>query len=176
MDIQNLPRLQQIKIWSGRIARLLGFIRFILFLGWPMIVFLAFAQSGTLHLSDESFQWGEVGWLFKVFVIGFFMVALFVMQRLAFFFRELMNRFSVGQVFSPESVALARWSLRFALAFYGLKLLMDLIVTIVIPSFEIDFGYAWDFLMAVIFFGFLYKLLWALEVGAELNEESQGTI
>jgi len=43
-------------------------------------------------------------------------------------------------------------------------------------SSPVDIPVNLDFIAALMFFGLMYVLLWALEIGCDLNEESELTI
>jgi len=105
-------------------------------------------------------------------------------------FRELMRHFQQGEIFNSVAIVHARKALSFALILWSLSVVLDvagyLYRNIVrVPAlkvdgsrvaFELAFTVNLEFLFGLVFFGLMYLLLWSLEIGRDLNEESELTI
>jgi hypothetical protein len=178
MDIQAHARTQQIKELSQCLYNALTGLRYLLFLGWPAILFLAFFAEGELHVGESSLLIEKLGVFSKSLILFLFALGLILMLRINHHFRELMRHFTRGNVFSIHAITHVRGALKNGILFFALSLFQELagwIYTLTnAPTFNISF--TGDIIIAGIFFGLMYTLLWTFEIGCDLNEESDLTI
>lgn len=198
MNVQQHARIAQIKQFSGYLYVCLTWIRYFLLLAWPAIVIFILGGmifGDGIKADDETLLRRVVlAVLFSVFISAL----LFLVLQLCFHFRELIRYFSKGHIFNKGAVCSARKALSYALILYGFCIAKGIIIEtfflllfltfdlppVNIPLFDIsslngalrNFLASFDFICTLIFFGFMYVLLWALEIGCDLNEESELTI
>ncbi|SEA47624.1 hypothetical protein [Alkalimonas amylolytica] len=178
MDIQTHSRTRQIKQLSRYLFIALTGFRYLLLLGWPAIVVVAFIPSGSLYLGDALIPIENMSLPFKGGILALYAVGLTIMLRINHHFRALMKQFMQGHIFGPEAIASVRGALHSGMVFFILSwlyVLFGLIYDYSINS-ELDFSFVTEIAIACIYFGLMYTLLWALEIGADLNEESEKTI
>jgi hypothetical protein len=120
----------------------------------------------------------DITFLQRMMILIYFVPSYFFVLKLSYHFRELIRFFSVGDIFNKKAIEHARNALLNGVAFYGVYLIslfagwVYLLMTQ--PTNHIVMNN--DFIIGFIFFGLMYILLWALEIGADLNEESELTI
>ena len=178
MDIQTHSRTQQIKQLSRYLFIALTGFRYLLFLGWPAIAVVAFIPSGSLYLGDALIPIESINLSFKGLILALYAAGLFIMLRISYHFRELMKQFMQGDIFGAEAIASVRGALHSGIVFFILSWLHALLGCIYDYSVNstLDISFATEIVIACIYFGLMYTLLWALEIGADLNEESEMTI
>lgn len=179
MDIQKHSRTEQIKKLSRKLFSFLTLFKYLLYLCWPFMVFLAFFfDEGTLKLGDYIFDIVQMGIWFKAFVLVLYAIGLYLAIRLTNSFRLLMKHFMSGRIFTHQAILSMRTALNTGLMFFIMMIVQKtcgLVLAIMNNMFfyiELEI----DFLIAISFFGLMYILLWALEIGCDLNEESEMTI
>lgn len=178
MDIQKHARTQQIKRLSTYLYSLLTAIRYMLFLGWPALVYVAFASKGTIQIGSSSLPLDTLNSLAKILIVTLFSAGLVLMLKLNHYFRELMRHFSLGDIFSISAIAQVKGALKMGILFFILSVIQELFSRFYILSNTSEFNISLGayIIIATIFFGLMYTLLWALEIGCDLNEESNLTI
>ncbi|MDP4535771.1 hypothetical protein Q3O60_06205 [Alkalimonas collagenimarina] len=178
MDIQTHSRTRQIKQLSRYLFIALTGLRYLLFLGWPAIVAIAFIPSGSLYLGEALIPIESISLPFKGFILVLYAVGLTIMLRINHHFRQLMKHFMQGHIFDPDAIGSVRGALHSGIVFFLLSwlyVLLGLIYDYSVNS-RLDFSFTTEIVIACIYFGLMYTLLWALEIGADLNEESEMTI
>ena len=178
MDTQNHSRTKQIKVLSKHLYHVLTVIYFGLFLGWPAIVFVFFAPSGTLTVGDSALAIETLNTFSKALILSLFSVGLAIMIKISSHFRQLMRHFMLGNIFIPGAIAQVRGALSSGVLFFLLSIIQTFVGAEIsstnTPNFSISFSA--NLLVAGTFFGLMYTLLWALEIGCDLNEESELTV
>lgn len=198
MNVQQHARIAQIKQFSGYLYVCLTWIRYFLLLAWPAIVIFILGGmifGDGIKADDEALLRRVV---FAVFFSVFISALLFLVLQLCFHFRELIRYFSNGHIFNKGAIYSARKALLYALTLYGFCVAKGIIFQaffqllysafalppLDFPLFDLSplnfslgiFLTSFDFMCTIILFSFMYILLWALEIGCDLNEESELTI
>lgn len=187
MNIQQHARIGRIKQFSGYLYVCLTWIRYFLLFGWPASVIVILV--GIIFLDGDAVTLRRVG--FAVFLSAFLSVYLFIALKICVHFRELIRYFSKGDIFNKGAVYRARKALWYALLLYGVHVAKVIVVQaqlffspVDLSSIDIPLLYAplmsvlsgFGFIRTLMIFGLMYILLWALEIGCDLNEESELTI
>lgn len=179
MDIQVHARTRQIKKLSLKLFKILTLFRYLLYMGWPAIIFVAiFLDEGTLKIGESELLIEQVGQWMKFLVLTLFAFGLYLAIRITNNFRQLMSHFMQGDVFSKEAINNVRAGLLSGVMFFMLAIVHHLFGWGVAMANDspIHISLGMDFLISLIFFGLMYTLLWALEIGRDLNEESEMTV
>jgi|SRR5690554_221205 len=178
MDIQTHSRTWQIKRLSRYLSIVLTGFRYLLFLGWPAIVVVLFLPSGTLLLGNALIPIESISPLFKGVILALYAVGLVVMLRINHYFRELMKQFMKGNIFGSQAIGNVRGALHSGIVFFILSSVQALVGCVYDYSVnaKVDISFTTEIIIACIYFGLMYTLLWALEIGCDLNEESEMTI
>lgn len=178
MDIQTHSRTRQIKQLSRYLFFVLTGFRYLLLLGWPAIIVVAFLPSGSLSLGEALIPIESISLQFKWLILALYAVGLTIMLKINHHFRQLMKHFMQGHIFGPQAIASVRGALHSGIVFFLLSWLYALLGLIYdySESAKLDISFATELVIAGIYFGLMYTLLWALEIGADLNEESEMTI
>jgi hypothetical protein len=178
MDIQTHTRTQQIKRLSRYLLIALNGVRFLMYLGWPGIIFIAVYAEGHLPLGDNRVFVEKSDYLLKGLILPTYAVALVIMLRINQEFRGLMKQYINGHIFSDEAIGCVKTALKAVIAYilvYFLQALIGLIYNSSIGA-ATEFSPVKEIIIPLIFIGLMFTLLWALEIGRDLNEESEGTI
>jgi hypothetical protein len=120
----------------------------------------------------------ELTLILRLAIVTIASAFLFLTLKLIHHFRALIKHFAEGDIFNKNAIDHARKALLNGLVIYGLY------VGSAIASWLYNAAHATqiqvmlngDFILALMFFGLMYVLLWALEIGCDLNEESELTI
>lgn len=180
MDIQQHARIARIKQFSRYLYVCLTWMRYFLLLIWPvLVIFVLVGTRGQFTFLDGiSISAADVTVWQRIGAAVFLSVFLFLTLQLCFHFRELIRYFSKGDIFNKEAIYRARKALRYGLWLYGFYIgaaLLEWAYTFA-NSASVDVNVNLDFILVLMFFGLMYILLWALEIGCDLNEESELTI
>lgn len=83
-----------------------------------------------------------------------------------------------GNIFGQKAITSVREALHSGIVFFVLSWFHALVGCVYdyIASSSLDISFATEIIIACIYLGLMYTLLWALEIGADLNEESEMTI
>lgn len=183
MNIERHARIARIKKLSRILRICLTWLGYSLWPFW-LLAAVPFVSKGdvTLFLLPsmvKTFPADSLTLVTKialaVCVIGF----VLLMQRLVRNGRDLMGHFSVGDVFNNQAIQNARNALSAAVAIYCLYLIVGIGIAfyLAVPwwVYLIDMILR-SLLVALPFFGLLFLLLWVIEIGRDLNEESELTV
>lgn len=178
MDIQTHSRTRQIKQLSRYLSIALTGLRYLLFLGLPGLVIVAFLPTGTLKIGNASVPLESTGFLLKAVILSLYACGLIIMIKMNHHFRTLMKQFIDGNIFGHEAIAQVRGALNSGIVFFVLSCVHALFGCIYNYSAgaPLDISFATEIVIACVFFGLMHTLLWALEIGCDLNEESEMTI
>lgn len=178
MDIQTHSRTQQIKRLSRHLHTALNSIRYVLYLGWVGIAVLALFAEGHLYMGDSKVFVAKNDYLLKGLILPTYAVALVIMLRINYEFRGLMKQYMKGHIFSDEAIGYVKGALKAGIAYIGVWLLQAVVGIVYNSSIgePIEFSFAKEIVLPFIFFALMFTLLWALEIGRDLNDESEGTI
>jgi hypothetical protein len=178
VNIRQHERIAQIKKLSRYLYLILTGIQYVLWVLCPLALFSLWAGTeGVIHL-DRPINVANLSilqrCLMTVIVAGVLLLLLNVIHHL----RQLILYFANGDIFHKRAVDHARKALQTALIIYGLYVLSSLAmwtyINITHQSFHVSFN--GKFVFGLIIFCLMYILLWALEIGRDLNEESELTI
>lgn len=151
-----------------------------LYLGWLLIVLIAgeVMIGNFIFLGEEQLNMVLFGWPTKLFVVMLFSLGLVLLIRMSSAFRDLMQHFMNGDIFSLAAVTHVKRALftgMFLLSLYTVQRCAGWYLNGVdIGMFVLDMSI--DVIVALAFFGAMYTLLWTLEIGCDLNDESEMTI
>jgi hypothetical protein len=186
MDIQGHERTAQIKKLSGYLYTALRWLSILLWLLWPLVVLhLLFlpAQFGQGKVSipglEVQLSLSEPLAMFvRVVATIWLCICIAVLQRLVHQLRELMAHFRQGAMFSSEAIQAARGALKAGIAVFLLGQVTQAIGAIASlggakPSITIALD---TLLTGAMVFGVMYVLLWTLEVGHAMQQESELTV
>ena len=181
MNVQRHERIAQIKQFSRYLYVCLTWIRYFLWVTWPLmaaVIIFSFGSKANITLGNVRVDDVELTIAQRVLLVAFVSAFFFLALQLANHFRELIRYFSEGDIFNKQAIDHARKALLSGLIMYGLYLCASLggWVYTVMQSSPISVSMNGDFIFGLMFFGLMYVLLWALEIGCDLNEESELTI
>lgn len=179
MNIQQHERIVRIKKLSRGLYLALTGAEYLLWLVWPLaLAWLWLGTKGTITLLEHSMDAASLGFLQRCLIAAVISLLLLLLIKVARHMRQLMLHFAEGDIFNRQAIDHARKALHHALGIYGIYLLSSLTMAlyIFITHQSFDFSINGNFILGLIIFGSMYILLWALEIGCDLNEESELTI
>ena len=179
MNVQQHARIARIKQFSRYLYVCLTWIRYFLWVMWPLmaVVFL-FGNKATLSIGVIQMDDVELNIVQRVLMLAGVSVFMFLALKLVYHFRELIRHFSDGDIFNKQAIDHAPSAVLDGLVIYGLYLatLLGSWIYAATQSSQTMVSINADFVLVLMFFGLMYVLLWALEIGCDLNEESELTI
>lgn len=179
MNVQQHERIARIKQISSYLYVCLTWTRYLLWLIWPLLAVLFFMGNqvnftiGAMQIDDV-----ELTLALRLLIVTTASIFLLLALTLIHHFRALIKHFAEGDIFNKNAIDHARKALMNGLVIYGLYVSSALASWFYAAtqttkvSAEINI----NFILALMFFGLMYVLLWALEIGCDLNEESELTI
>lgn len=194
MNIQDHPRFQNIHKVSGYFLFLTGFLIVLTPLfGLGMCVKVLFTSSGEMgivwFLSRVFFQTdflsvfdAGVTWSLKIFVLAVIVLSTVMAEIILIHLNKLLSSFWDGDVFNVEALKNAKAAFKanvFISVFYlGLELVgwfFNCITTHGMPgeAFAHLLGSVFDI---AVWLGITLLIIWTLEIGVALHEESELTI
>jgi hypothetical protein len=179
MNVQQHERIARIKQISGYLYVCLTWIRYALWLVWPLIVVIFFMGDkvnftiGAMQIDDV-----ELTLILRLAIVTIASAFLFLTLKLIHHFRALIKHFAEGDIFNKNAIDHARRALLNGLVIYGLYVGSALASWLynATQTAPISVTLNTNFIFVLMFFGLMYVLLWALEIGCDLNEESELTI
>lgn len=178
MDIQKHARTRQIKRLSGYLYKVLTGMHYFLQLGWIALAVVVFMPVGTYVVGNSSITVSAENIVFKWVVLLLYGLGLAVMIMLNRGFRQLMKRYMSGHIFTSDAIHSARYTLRCGMAFIAVSWVHVIAGATMAQTSEgsMDLSFLSEVLFTLLFFALMYTLMWALEIGHDLNEESEKTI
>lgn len=182
MNVQQHERTTQIKKVSRYLCVALTWIGYLLWVFCPLLAIAILAGSGesryTFLLGGVAVENVDLSYLHRILIVLLMTVFFFFLIKLTNHFRELIRYFSKGEIFNKDAIGHARKSLLHGLVVFGfyLSTLIAGFVYTVANTSTVNISLNIGVVSGFIFFGLMYVLLWALEIGADLNEESELTI
>lgn len=179
MNVQQHERIARIKHISGYLHICLTWIRYALWMVWPLMVVLFLVGDkmqitvGALQLKDV-----ELTIVQRIVMVAVVSVYMFFALKLTHHFRGLIRHFSDGDIFNKQAIDHARKALGTGMVIYGLYLctLLGSWFYTATQSSPVQVSINSNFILMLMFFGLMFVLLWALEIGCDLHEESELTI
>lgn len=179
MNVQQHERIARIKQISGYLYVCLTWIRYVLWVMWPLIAVMFFMGNkvnftvGTVQIDDV-----ELTLTLRLMLVTIASLLLFLALKLIHHFRALIKHFAEGDIFNKNAIDHARKALLNGLVIYGLYVGSALAswLYVATQTTQVSADINVNFILALMFFGLMYVLLWALEIGCDLNEESELTI
>lgn len=179
MNVQQHERIARIKQISGYLYVCLTWARYLLWLMWPLLAVLFFLGN-KVNFTIGAMQINEVELTLplRLLLVAVASVFLLLALKLIHHFRALIKHFAEGDIFNKNAIDHARKALLNGLVIYGLHVGSALASWLynAANTSPISVVVNADFIVALMFFGLMYVLLWALEIGCDLNEESELTI
>lgn len=176
MNVQRHARIAQIRKLSAYMRHALRFFEYLIYVGFIAAVLMIPAAKGlTLKLGSATFAASQVTPSQRLLVLGAIIIVLLLTLFVARYLRQLMEQFREGKVFDVDAIRLARKALNCALALYLFKVLTELAGIVYSGKIEMP-GLALTLLYGFFYFGLVQVILWALEVGRDLSDESELTI
>lgn len=179
MNIQQHERIIRIKTLSRYLYLALTGIQCVIWLMLPLTMgWLWFGTEGVITLFDHAVDSASLPFLQRCFVMAFIALFLLLLLKVVYHLRQLILHFASGNIFNKVATAHARKALHFALVTYGFLFLSSIAtwIYIYITNDYFRVTVKGDYIFGIIIFGLMYVLLWALEIGCDLNEESELTI
>lgn len=178
MDILTHTNTHQIKRLSKHLYIVLCALRYILSLGWIGIAIVVFIPVGEYWLGNVNIQIESDNLFLKGVIIVLYSLGLFVALTLNNAFRDLMKQYMNGNIFSDQTINCVNRALKAGMALVALSLTHNIAGAIYTYFYhsEIDISFTPQIIVALIYFSLMYILLWALEIGNDLNDESIKTI
>ncbi len=142
---------------------------------------LTLAKNTHLTFDDASY-------VHRALAVALISVVMFFGIKIMSHFRDLMQYFHQGEIFNSEAIVHARKALFNAFLIWGINLALQFgvwlctLANVLLPNtgakqgLKVTVGFDSGIFLGLIFFGLMYLLLWALEIGRDLNEESELTI
>jgi hypothetical protein len=182
MNVMRHDRIEQIKKLSAAMRKLLTAVNWLVRILLPLVVvaIVLGPPHGTVTISD---QWripvGQLPLLQRILLAAVVGAALLVTQRVVHHSRDVMAHFSQGDIFNQATLASARRAIG-----YGIALVCtDVLLEVCLAGHKALSAGVWNIsevistlLNGFLFFGLMYLVLWTLEIGRDLNEESELTI
>lgn len=181
MNIQQHERIARIKKVSRYLYLFLTAIRYFFWAIWPLALVVALfldATGSIKYIGDLEVKLVDLSFPQRIVLAIFISVFFFFELRVIHYCRELTRHFANGDIFNKKAIAHARKALLNALVIYGVQLSCTLAywgysyIKNPAEPLVIDLDYVFAFML----FGLIYVLLWVLEIGCDLNEESELTI
>lgn len=190
MNVQQHERIAHIKKLSGFMYIALRWMVYLLKLAWPLAVISALVgEKFTLTLATNTpLSFDDASYAYRALAVILISIVLFFAIKIMSHFRDLMRHFHQGEIFNSEAIVHARKALFNALVLWGIGLAIQFgawlctLTNTFLPNtgakqgLKVNIGVDGDIFLGLIFFGLMYLLLWALEIGRDLNEESELTI
>lgn len=180
MNIQQHERISRIKKLSRYLHLSLTCIFYLFGVAWLLIViFILVGTTGeSKFFGDIPIKNVDLTYLQRIILAMYFSFWQFFTLKLVYHFRELIRHFADGDVFNNKAIEHARKTLLNGVVIYGayLGILLFNWVFTYIKQPPIHVSINSDYILGFMFFGLMYVLLWALEIGRDLNEESELTI
>ena len=182
MNVQQHERITRIKKLSAYLYWVLTGLQYLILLLWPVMVFLTVTGTDKITImGGVALDAAELNYLQRGLIAAFFSVFFFLSIKVTYHFRQLISHFARGDIFNKHAIEHARKALLHALLFYGVSVVSSLIHRYFhlidgVTGQQIPVIINGDVISGLIFFSLMYVLLWALEIGCDLNEESELTI
>lgn len=179
MNVQQHQRIARIKQISGYLYVCLTWIRNLLWVIWSLVVLaIMFGKTGHFVINELQLNIVEFTVLQRVLMVAMASLFLFIIMKMIFHFRALIQSFSTGDIFNKTAIDHARKALLHGMLVYGVCLSVSLIgwVYVAVQNVPVTVSFNGDFIFWLMLFGLMYVLLWTLEIGCDLNEESELTI
>ncbi|MGV7210567.1 hypothetical protein ACLB1G_22255 [Oxalobacteraceae bacterium A2-2] len=182
MNLMRHDRIEQIKKLSATMRGLLTAVNWLVWILLPLVVagIVLVPAHGTVKISDEwRIPVGQLPLLQRILLAAVVGAALLVTQRVVHHSRDVLAHFSQGDIFNHATLASARRAIR-----YGIVLVAtDVLREACLAGHQALSAGVWNIsavistmLNGFLFFGLMYLVLWTLEIGRDLNEESELTI
>jgi hypothetical protein len=183
MNVQQHERIAQIKKISGYLCVVLTWISYSLWVFCPLLAIAILADTSgesryTFLLGGVTVENVDLSYPQRILIVILMAVFFFFLIKLTTHFRELIRYFSKGEIFNKDAIGHARKSLLHGLVVFGfyLSTLLAGFVYTATKTSSVHISLNIGVVTGCIFFGLMYVLLWSLEIGADLNEESELTI
>lgn len=182
MDIQQHARTAQIKKLSRSLCTFLTWIGILIWFLWPLVLVPLFADvrlSPGARNVGPGLQLGVLSLPVRIAMMVGIALFIYFVQQTVLHARMLMLHFSQGEIFNVEAVKSARSALSNALVVFWLNVACQIAVMFLQASHAAHPVYRINpesLIYGFLFFGLMYVLLWALEIGRDLNEESVLTV
>jgi hypothetical protein len=179
MNIQQHERIARIKKLSRYLYLTLTGIQYLLWVLWPLtLIWLWVGTESVITLFDKSIDSASLNLLQRSLIGIVISVFLLVLMKVTYHLRQLILDFSTGNIFNKNAIGHARKALQYALGTYAIFVGGTLATWIYLYMSHQRFHVTLngDFIFGLVIFGLMYVLLWALEIGCDLNEESELTI
>lgn len=184
MNIQQHERITRIKQISGYLYVGLTWVRYLFWAVCPLTAgIVLFGSEGTLRFGTTQMAMAELTIAQRVLLLAVFAVFLVLMLKVTHHFRALMRYFSEGDIFNKKATDHARKALYYSLGIFAAHIMGSMAMAAYLyiggpdtdaQNFHISLDGA--YLFGLLIFGLMFVLLWALEIGCDLNEESELTI
>lgn len=177
MNIQQHERIARIKQISGYLYVGLTWVRYLLWAMCPLIAgVVLFGSKGTVVLGDVQMSAAELTMVQRVLLLTVIAPILFFLLKVVHHFRALMRYFSIGDIFNKKAIDHARKALQHSFGIFAVHIVSSIVMSAYFYTGARHFHISFDYLLGFLIFGLMFVLLWTLEIGCDLNEESELTI
>lgn len=179
MDIQKHRRTHQIKKLSTVLYTVLSILQALFYCAWPAIIAVAlFFDEGEIQLGNSILYLEHISWSVKMLVMTLFSAGAYLAIRIVGSFKKLMYHFKQGDIFKPQAIAHVHSALISGGLFFLLALVQEGFGWFLAKAHNAVFTISlWsECFFMIIFVALMYTLLWSLEIGCDLNDESEKTI
>ncbi len=179
MNIQQHERICRIKTLSRYLYWWVIGIQALLWAVLPLSIgWLWIGGRGAITLFEHSVDIASLSDLSRWLIMISMVLILLVLAKVIHHMRQLILHFAHGNIFNKAATAHAQKALHYALALYAAFISCTLAAWGYLYAQDKYFNITLngDFILGIIIFALMYILLWALEIGCELNEESELTI
>lgn len=181
MNIQHHERTAQIKKLSRYLCVTLTWLGYLLWLLWPLMLLPLFPDVKISLAGEDKLAHArsDLAYPMRVALVIGSGVCLFFTQQFVHHARDFMRHFSRGEIFNSSAIQAARKSLSKAMVLFWLNIVIQGMLQIYKaigaphPTYSINPN---TLIFGFLLFGLMYVLLWTLEIGHDLNEESELTV
>lgn len=178
MNVQRHSRIEHIKQLSAHLRRALVFAQYVLWLGWPLFIAMAFfpdIPNFKTAIGGNSEPLSAMSTQMRALLVVNAMAILALTQLVVLYSRRLMEHFIEGHLFDGLSIATAKKAINSGLGLLALHVAGEIGGAFYLGKFQLP-GPLMTAFYGFLFFGMLHVMLWALEIGRDLNEEAELTI
>ncbi|MES2320956.1 MAG: hypothetical protein V4633_01705 [Pseudomonadota bacterium] len=169
MNVQRHARIEQIRKLSEYLRRALRCAEGVLWLGWPLVLILPLV-SATWTGKAEGVPLSH-----RLGLAVFAGVTLLFTQLAVRYCRLLMAHFAEGRIFDAGALHMARKAIQCGLILLVLRVGAEIASGFYTGKFTLP-GPFMTMFYGFLFFGLLHVMLWSLEIGRDLHDESELTI
>ena len=173
MNTNNLERISKIKKVSLLLKWLFTFNLYLIrFIGFAGVIIVLADGDFTFVINKITL---ESQWI----IISVILISTYSFQKIIYHFRQLLGFFSSGDIFNTQAIIELRQALFTGYTFFGILFLISAVTSIqqffIGSSGHITLDFL-SYIPPLTIFALFNILLWSLEIGSNLNTETELTI